>query len=462
MDNKRLTMMKRIFLMMSILLAMSASAFEATVENKTVDMPKSVADFYDIQPLSDEYLDQNLYVWGVGLNYPHQNYYEIGRKVVQLNYQLGQQIAVKSLEMQESQFNISHVQDYLKDEEVLLRFQYLLSEDIGRKRINECNRYANQTCIQATIMDADNIAQLNRVNQMLRERYESLPIMINHSVGYFHPYSFAHAAYPDMATVMSLLDLDGANAVLDFHQGHSEQGIKRLERISFFANILHNGTLTLPILQVNVQQALNQTVNALLDAGLLAPDDPVLTELYNRDVNRFDHKVRDALAWQAKAIIQNDLHLYHDYREKLIKLVGSESIGLKDEKEVAQLLYQYYVDYIVLLDQMLITLEDVQQSPPEIEGVPFNIYLASPYEYFMQTKYQKSYEKLLRTKIKILKGDGVTLDDDMQWDEEKSTLYIDLDESVENGSPLLPQPIRWFSQGQNTLNRLEVAIPKVK
>ncbi len=99
---------------------------------------------------------------------------------------------------------------------------------------------------------------------------------------------------------------------------------------------------------------------------------------------------------------------------------------------------------------------------PNIEGLPFNIYLASPYEYLMQAKYQKAYELLLRAKIKVLKGEALNADDQVELDTENSILYIDFDEGLEEGSPLLPQPIRWFNQGRQFLGRLEVAIPKVK
>jgi len=50
----------------------------------------------------------------------------------------------------------------------------------------------------------------------------------------------------------------------------------------------------------------------------------------------------------------------------------------------------------------------------------------------------------------------------VQLDQENSMLYISFEEKLEEGSPLLPQSIRWFNQGRQFLGRLEVAIPEVK
>ena len=454
--------MKQQFLMMLIFLTFSAPIFAESSSNQTADLQRETQEFYDIQPLPEEDLDQNLYIWGVGLSYPNSNYYEIGQKIVKANYQLGANMKDQKLEEWDTQQKIQHVNDYLKEGEQPLRFNHIFIEENGRKRINVCNRYDDKGCIQATIADADKIMALNIENDILQKRYESLPSSINQSVGYFHPYSFADAAYPDIASIVSLLDLDAANAVLDLHRGDRDKGIERLERISFFANMKHQGTLTLPTLQLNVQQALNQTVNALLNEKLLDPNDPFLTRLYADDIDRFDHKIREALKWQAKSLMQNNLYLYQDYKTQLMDVMKDEQIDLEDEKKVAEFLYQYYKSYEASLAQDQLDPKAFHQTIPDIEGLPFNIYLASPYEYLMQAKYQKAYELLLRAKIKVLKGESLNADDQVELDEENSILYINFDEGLEEGSPLLPQPIRWFNQGRQFLGRLEVAIPKVK
>ena len=455
-------MMKQQFLMMLIFLTFNASTFAETNANQTSDLQREIEEFYDIQPLPKSSLEQNLYIWGVGLSYPNDDYYEVGRKIAESNYLLGQEMKSKQLENWDLKQNIRYVNDYLVGDEALLRFSHLFSEQNGRKRINVCNRYDDENCIQATITDAEQILALNVENEILQKRYESFPLLVNQSTGYFHPYSFADAAYPDITSLISLIDLDAANAVLDLSSGNRDKGIERLERISFLASLPHNGTLTFPLLQLNIQQALNQTINALLNEQLLDPNDPFLTQLYREDVNRFDHKIRAALKWQTKAMMQNNLYLYQDYKAKLLDVVKDEKIDLEDEKKVAEFLYQYYKNYEASLAQENLDPKVFQQAMPNIEGLPFNIYLASPYEYLMQAKYQKAYELLLRAKIKVLKGEALNADDQVELDTENSILYIDFDEGLEEGSPLLPQPIRWFNQGRQFLGRLEVAIPKVK
>jgi hypothetical protein len=459
---KRPTMMKQQFLMMLIFLAFHASAFAKTDVNEKINLSPEMVEFYEIQPLPKASLEQNLYIWGVGLSYPHDDYYEVGRKIAEANYLLGQEMKSGQLENWDIKQRIRYVNDYIVGDEELLRFNHIFTEQNGRRRINVCNRYDDDNCIQATLNDAEQIAILNQENSILRERYESISSTINKSVGYFHPYSFADAAYPDITSLISLIDLDAANAVLDLSLGHRDKGVERLERISFLANLSHNGTLTLPLLQLNIQQALNQTINALLNEGLIEADDPFLMKLYSQDINRFDHKIRSALKWQAKAMMQNNLYLYQDYKDKLLDVVRDEQLDLEDEKKVAEFLYRYYKTYEASLEQTNIDPQFFQQKTPKIDGLPFNIYLASPYEYLMQAKYQKMYELLLRAKIKVLKGEALNEDDHVELDEENSILYINFDEGLEEGSPLLPQPIRWFNQGRQFLGRLEVAIPKVK
>lgn len=462
MNDKRPAMMKQQFLMMLIFLAFNAFAFAKIDVNKKIELSSEMAEFYEIQPLPKSDLEQNLYIWGVGLSYPHDDYYEVGRKIAEANYLLGQKMKSEELENWDVKQKIRHVNDYLVGDEELLRFNHLFTEQNGRKRINVCNRYDDFNCIQATLNDAEQIAILNQENSILRKRYESISSTINKSVGYFHPYSFADAAYPDITSLISLIDLDAANAVLDLSLGHRDKGIERLERISFLANLSHNGTLTLPLLQLNIQQALNQTINALLNERLIEADDPFLVKLYSQDIDRFDHKIRAALKWQAKTMMQNNLYLYQDYKDKLLDVARDEQIDLEDEKKVSNFLYQYYKNYEASLEQTDIDPKFFQQKTPKIDGLPFNIYLASPYEYLMQTKYQKAYEQLLRAKIKILKGESLDMNDGVQLDQNNSMLYINFEETLEEGSPLLPQPIRWFNQGRQFLGRLEVAIPKVK
>ncbi len=447
---------------MFILLAFNSFVVAKDESNTMQNLSQEVKDFYDIQPLSLDKLEQNLYIWGVGLNYPKSNFYDIGRKVVQANYALGQEMQSGVLDIWGMQKKAERISLYLQDNEALLNFYHPFIAENSRKSINRCNRYNDHDCIQKTIADETQIRVLNDKNKELQQRYEDISKYIDKSVGYFHPYSFASSAYPDMASVIRLLDLDAANAVLELYYGDRTKAIERLSRINFFANIEHHGALTMPLLQLNIQQALNQTINALLDQQLLDAGDPFLTKLYSQDIERFRLKLQQSLRWQAKITTQNNLYLYQDYKSRLMDLVHDDAIALAAENDVANRLYEYYQRYEDLLIQENITVESFQKIVPYIEGVPFNVYLISPYEYLKQAQYQQAYEKLLRTKIRILKGDRLPVDDIVQLDELNSRLYIHLDDELEFGSPLLPQPMRWFDANQPFLSLLEVAIPNVK
>ncbi|MGL4673420.1 MAG: hypothetical protein ACRCXK_01030 [Wohlfahrtiimonas sp.] len=425
------------------------------------NLPENIVEFYKIKPLSINSDDQNLYIWGIGFNYPKDNYYAIGQQIAKANYQLGESMKADQLGEWDTQQRIQHIHDYLDQGEELLKFNNPFASN-GSKRINACNRYDDKKCIQKTIENAAEIEQLTKMNQVIRERYESIPYTMNKSIGYFHPYSFADAAYPDIASILNIIDLYAANAVIDFSRGEKTKGFERLERIRFFVDMSHEGTLTLPLIQLNIQQALNQTINALLNAKLIEPNDPFLSQLYSQDIDRFDHRIRQALKWQAKTLMQNNLYLYQDYKNKLIDVMKDEMIDLEDERNVAIFLYDYYKTYEDSLNQAIIDSKLFQQVTPHIEGLPFNVSLSSPYEYLMQAKYQKAYEQLLRAKIKVLKGEALEPQDNVQLDQKNSMLYISFEEKLEEGSPLLPQSIRWFNQGRQFLGRLEVAIPEVK
>jgi len=44
------------------------------------NLPENIVEFYKIKPLPANSDDQNLYIWGIGFNYPKDNYYAIGQQ----------------------------------------------------------------------------------------------------------------------------------------------------------------------------------------------------------------------------------------------------------------------------------------------------------------------------------------------------------------------------------------------
>lgn len=452
-------MLNQQILVMLICLALKAPIFAEVYPHKIKNLPKEQAEFYEISKLQAQDLEQNLYAWGLGISSPKENYYEIGQALAHANYQLGIRMQLDELSTWQAKQKAKRIYDYLSEDEQLLKFINPFIQINGKKRINMCNRYDDQGCIQETIGNYDQISALNRDNAVLQKRYEAIPQNVKQSIGYIHPYSYPIAAFPDIGTILSLLDLDLANAVIDLSNGQKMRGIERLERISFFANLSHSGTLTLPSMQLNIQQALNQTINGLLDEKLLDPNDEVLERLYELDIDRFDQKFRDALKWQAKYMMQNNLFLYQDYKENLMEIKADDVISLEDDLIIAGLFYKRYKAYEAALDEMTLEPNSFHQVTLHVENLPFNITLTSPYEYLMQAKYQKAYEKLLRAKIKILKGESFEEDDEIKRDQEKSRLYIEFKEKAEEGAPTLPQSMRWFNKDRRFLERLEVDIP---
>lgn len=420
--------------------------------SKEVELPKEVVDFYTITPLPADDLDHNLYIWGISFNYPEDNYYEIGKEMAQYNYQLGEKIASEELELWEAQKKIRSLEDYLQGEKALRFINDLDDSQI----INHCSIYGDADCIKKTVADQKRFEHLSNSNHSLQKHYEEIADITNDSVGYFHPFSYAVVTFPDVKSILKLIDLDLAQAIVDFSHGQTHQGIERLERVSYFANLTHEGTMILPIMQLATQQMLNQTIDALLDAQLITPNAEFLRSLYDLPVDRFQQKIKHSLKWQARVLMLNNYYLFQEYKEQLL-LDGAEAEirRLADEQSIAMLLYDYYMNYVAILNHPENDMQSLEQFNSKLSGLPFHVYLVSPYEYLMQAKYQAAYEDLLKTKINLLNGGELNDQSDIQLSDDQQ-LFIELNDHLEKGSPLLPQPMRWFNGSDEYLDRLEV------
>lgn len=447
--------MKRVLTMLGCLFIGNLSYAQSHYDH-ALNLPETEMKFYTVAPHAKDVFEKNIYIWGLGLNYPSDNYYEIGQKIARYNERLGQKMASDEFELWDVQQKARRVNDYIVDIKHLLAFK---SGSDNKKYYNSCNRYHDQECIQKVINDQAKIEELNATNQKLQMRYEQLEESVNRSDEFVHPFSYAISPFPDFSALLSLTDLDLANAILDFSQGKDESGIKRLKRVNYLANLQHNGTLIFPLLQLNIQQALNQTLNALLDAKLIAPDLPLLNEILSQKSDRFDQKIRTALKWQGQLLMQNNLYLYQEYKDSLPDIMKDYVVDLEASREVAELFYDYYQSYAHVLDQNNVDHAAFNTVTKNIEGLPFNVSLPSPYEYLMQAQYQRFYECLLRNKVRVLAGDEWQKECGIQEDPETKHLFIDFKNQVEGASPLLPQPLRRFSQDNPMFGRLEVTLP---
>lgn len=317
-----------------LLLSSAASAQKLLPELNqfmTLDAPKN------------PHLVDNAYVGWVGLRYPHDNWQTVYREIFQknsqyLNYKIAQgriltnyfanpQQAVMHLQGESDALKdfgkprgseLQKLRDYQNTDSFLI-FKQDPFEDKRYRYTSDffaCLHYLDDKCIDRMRERSDYVHQTIEQNSELIERFQTLVRSSKYSYALLYN-DFNSAFEVDLTSGMSeIIQLSLSNAIMLMIEGKADEGLEQLVVVRQWLDFMFVEESQAPIthffLNISMIQFLDQTMNALLSAGLLndSLDDPRLAfimRLYPENIGR---KLNEAILFSVKQDFKNFSYPY--------------------------------------------------------------------------------------------------------------------------------------------------------
>lgn len=300
------------------------------------DLLPELKEFMKLKPLDQTRFKGNAYIALMGLTYPKNNWqtaYEeilihndpiiqqrVKNGAILTNYsQDPLQLALKIKDEMDSGAEINQLSMYKPAKDTLhldnlttekfLKFQQTpyLNEQFSRAQdYFLCQQYLSIDCINEMQKRKEYIQQVVKDNQVILERFRHIASSTDHYDFITidgQTFSDIGLALPTYQPYLNIYQLNLADAVIDFTENNAESGIHKLLLASQWVDLYYTKksqpTLIDAMIMVNASQFLDQTINALLDSGLLQNylTDPQLIKAISPYPNTLSQKAFQNTLW---------------------------------------------------------------------------------------------------------------------------------------------------------------------
>ncbi|MGL4674534.1 MAG: hypothetical protein ACRCXK_06715 [Wohlfahrtiimonas sp.] len=452
-----------------------------------IQISPELAEMMKIEPLDPERLENNFYVGQMGLYLPQENYLDLVKKHIQKQDAIGLQF------LNEHKINIFKQGD-ISPKFVLI--EELIPKDMKKKEVvlkplngvavldlkeyTPCLQYLNDNCIRQTLNISAEVNQALQENQDLLKRFVSLiSNSIYNDTIFPNGMDIGSMELPSYQGMSKLYGLILSDAILNMASSNKQAGIELLsiarKRIDLQYNE-HSMPLLVDMMITNQQaQFLDQTMNALLDSGLLTNEmnNPQIEKIFQPYPKTIGSMLQQSILAELNAIFKVN---FYPYIKAFMSLPISQEtmqngywlLMLNNHAEIISELNSMnkkgeifdinIINGMIQKDNASITLEYLS---PSIDG-----YIVRLYE-------QQNYHQLVYLKYLILRDD-ISISDIPEFlnsmgDLAKNTItkeryHFDAETRVLS-TPLpkegkyIPHSVRQAQQDDSNIQNLEVTIP---
>lgn len=320
---------------LSILL-ITLSLISPIAYSQNNDLLPELQEFMELKPLDQTRFKGNAYIALMGLTYPKDNWQTVYEEILIHNDPIIQQrvkngailtnysqdplqLALKIKDEMDSGAEINQLAMYKPAKDTLhldnlttekfLKFQQTpyLNEQFSRAQdYFLCQQYRNTNCINEMQKRKEYIQQVIKDNQVILERFRHIVSSADHYDFIIidgQTFSGIGLALPTYQPYLNIYQLNLADAVIDFTENNAESGIHKLllarQWVDLYYTEKSQPTLIDAMIMVNASQFLDQTINALLDSGLLQNylTDPQLIKTISPYPNTLSQKVFQNTLW---------------------------------------------------------------------------------------------------------------------------------------------------------------------
>lgn len=267
---------------------------------KTSDqLSLELEQFMTLQPISEQYFEHNAYIGWMGLTYPKDNWLTVYRDIFQendailnqrmndgrliTNYFANPKQVVFPLAKSTTVLNkLLGFDDGFVSLENTLEGQKLLSFRQGpfnhqRYRQTQdffvCIDYLDSQCLTKMLERRSYIDEIIHDNKVLLARFEEIVKTSDYNYALFHNnFNTSFSTVPSSG-MMKVILLYLSDSMLKIVDGHIDEGLNQLVIVRQWVDLMFHekskAALLHFFLNISVTQFLDQTVNVLLDAGLL-------------------------------------------------------------------------------------------------------------------------------------------------------------------------------------------------
>ncbi len=358
-----------------------------------VKIPEQLEDFMEIEPISDEYFQNNLYIGWKGIQFPDSDWRTIYEKSFKQNeifvnqrmkegrvatnflydplqsaYKLPENpnMLVKLLLHPEK--GLVYLSHHLRSDQSLLRFKPVFAQ---KKRYRAtldyffCREYLEHSCLQNTRKFKNNILKAIDNNQELLARFRELATRSEYIyLLYYNDFNISFIMRSS-TSMTQIFQLNLADALLNIIEGDTNDGLDKLLLARRWIDLHYQdksnpSTLHL-VVNINLTQYLDQTMDALLSSNYLDEylNDVRLEKILAPYPKSIGTKVNDS-------VILNMLQDFKTIDYPFIKYYVADKVNtsLSEEDEYIALLYLR--DHEVKLSPKLLELlQDFKQKANE-------------------------------------------------------------------------------------------------
>ncbi|WP_077928168.1 hypothetical protein [Wohlfahrtiimonas populi] len=452
-----------------------------------IQISPALAEMMKVEPLDPKRLENNFYVGQMGLYLPQENYLDLVKKHIQKQDIIGLQF------LNEYKINIFKQGDISPK---FARIEELIPKDMKKKSVvlkplngvvildlkeyTPCLQYLNANCIRQTLSISTEINQALQENQDLLKRFISLisNSMYNDTI-FPNGMDIGSIELPSYQGMSKLYGLILSDAILNIAYSNNQAGIELLSIARKRIDLQYNENsmpLLIDVMITNQQaQFLDQTMNALLDSGLLTHEmhNPQIEKIFRPYPKTIGSMLQQSILVELNAIFKVN---FYPYIKAFISLPISQQTM---QKGSWLLMLNNHAKIISELnsinEQGNIFDVDLINSMIQKDNASITLEYLSPSmdDYIVRLYEQQNYHQLVYLKYLILRDD-ISIRDIPEFlnsmgDLAKNTItkerYHFNAETRVLSTPLpkegkyIPHSVRQAQQDDPSIQNLEVTIP---
>lgn len=281
----------------SIILLLASIAYAQT--EASYKLTPELDEFMTLQPISEQYFEHNAYIGWMGLTYPKNDWLIAYRDIFKANdAMLNQRVndgrlltnyfanprqAIFQLSNDKTMLNdlfgpddgLIELQDHLHEQKLLSFRQSTLGNKRYRytKDFFVCADYLDANCLEKMLERRQYIEETIRNNQQLLDRFKTLVETSQYNYALFHNDFNASINTAPNTGMMKLIQLYLTDSIMKIVDGDIDQGLDQLVIVRQWIDLMFHEKSKASLLHffvnISVTQFLDQTMNVLLDSGLL-------------------------------------------------------------------------------------------------------------------------------------------------------------------------------------------------
>lgn len=260
----------------------------------------TLEQFMTLQPTSEQYFEHNAYIGWMGLTYPQDNWLTVYRDIFQendlilnqrmndgrlmTNYFANPSQVTFPLAKNSSVFDrllgfddgLVSLEEKISDSQKLLSFR---QGSFNQRRYRQtqdffvCSDYLDHACLTKMLERREYIDQVIHDNQLLLKRFETIVTTSQYNYALFHNNFNASFSTVPSSGMMKVILLYLSDSMLKIEDGYIDEGLNQLMIVRQWIDLMFHEQSKAALLHffinISVTQFLDQTVNVLLDEGLL-------------------------------------------------------------------------------------------------------------------------------------------------------------------------------------------------